>query len=113
MVQDTRLGRELVDELVDNLICGVIPPAWREMRVVFIPKSGHALTLTKSCWPLNLINCMWKLGEKVVTHRIQDYGRDLFHQLQFGSVWGWSAIEVLYRSVVRARRCLNAGGGVG
>ena len=112
-VRDTRLGRELVDEVVDNLVRGVIPPAWREMRVVFIPKPGRDLTLTKSWRPLNLINCVGKLGEKVVADRIQDYGKDLFHHLQFGSVRGRSAIDVLYRSVVRARKCLAAGGAVG
>ena len=47
-VRDTRLGQGLVDEVVDNLVRGVIPPAWREMRVVFIPKPGRDLTLTRS-----------------------------------------------------------------
>ena len=45
--------------------------------------------------------------------RIQDYGRDLFHHLQFGSVRGWLVVDVLYCSVVRVRRCLYVGGGVG
>ena len=69
-VRDTRLGRELVDEVVDCLVHGVIPSAWREMRVVLIPKPGRDLTLTKSWRPLNLINCVGKLGEKVVADRI-------------------------------------------
>ena len=112
-VRDTRLGQELVDEVVDNLIFGIIPPAWREIRVVFIPKPGRDISLTKSWRPLNLINCVGKLGEKVVADRIQDYGGDLFHHLQFGSVRGRSAIDVLYRSVVKVRRCLDAGGAVG
>ena len=47
-VRDMRLGRERVDEVVDNLVRGVIPPAWREMREVFIPTPGRDLTLTKS-----------------------------------------------------------------
>ena len=101
-VWDTRLSRELVDEVVDYLVRGVIPPAWREMRVVFIMKPGHDLILTKSWWPLNLINYVGKLGENVVVDRIQDYGKDLFHHLQFGLVRGRSAVNVLYRSVVRA-----------
>ena len=112
-VRNTRLSRDLVDKVVDNLVYGVIPPVWREMRVVFIPKPGRDLTLTKSWRPLNFINCVGKLGEKVVADRIQDYGKDLFHHLQFGSVRGRSAVDILYRSVVRARRCLDAGGGVG
>ena len=112
-VQDTRLGKELVDEVVDNLVAGGIPPAWREMRVVFILKPARDLTLTKSWQPLNLINCMGKLGEKVVANRIQDFGKELLHRLQFRSVRGRSAVDVLYRWVVRARRCLYVGRGLG
>ena len=55
-----------MDEVVDNLVGDIIPLAWREMRVVLIPKPGQDLTLTKSWLPLNLINCVGKLGEKVV-----------------------------------------------
>ena len=106
-VRDTRLGGELIEELMDNLARGVIPPALREMRVVFIPKPGRDLTLAKNWGPLNLINCVGKLGEKVVSDRIQDFGGDLFHQLQFGSVRGRLAVDVLYRSVVKARRCID------
>ena len=112
-VRDTRLGRELSDEVVDNLWRGVIPAAWRQMRVVFIPKPGRDLTVPKSWRPLNHINCVGKLGEKVVADRIQDFGGDLFHRLQFGSVRGRSAVDVLYRSVVKARACIDEGGSVG
>ena len=82
------LCRDLVDEVVDNLVRGVILPACREIRVVFILKPGRDLTLTKSWQPLNLINCVGKLGEKVVADRIQDYGGELFHHLQVGSMRG-------------------------
>ena len=112
-VRDTRLGGELIEEIVDNLARGVIPPAWREMRVVFIPKPGRDLTLAKNWRPLNLINCVGKLGEKVVADRIQDFGGDLFHHLQFGSVKGRSAVDVLYQSVVKVRRCIVEEGDVG
>ena len=113
VVLDTHLGHELVEEMVYNLTQGVIPTAWREMRVVFIPKLGRDLTLAKNWRPLNHINCVWKLGEKVVVDRIQDFGGDLFHRLQFGSVRGQSAVEILYQSVIRARECINEGGSVG
>ena len=56
---------------------------------------------------------MGKLGEKVVADRIQDFGGDLFHHLQFGSIRGLSAVDVLYGSVVKARRCIDEGGDVG
>ena len=112
-VRDTRLGRELIEEIVDNLWRGIIPDAWRQMRVVFIPKPGRDLTLARNWRPLNLINSVGKLGEKVVANRIQDYGDGLFHQLQYGSVRGRSAIDVLDRSVGRARNCMGGGGSVG
>ena len=112
-VRDTRLKGELIEEIVDYLACGVIPPAWREMQVVFIQKPGRDLTLAKNWRPLNLINCVGKLREKVVADRIQDIGGDLFHHLQFGSVKGRSAVDMLYRSVVKARRCIDEGGEVG
>ena len=49
----------------------------------------------------------------VVADQIQDFGGELFHHLQFRSIRGRSAVDVLYRSVVRAWRCLESGGGVG
>lgn len=45
--------------------------------------------------------------------RIQDVGTELFYHLQFGSVRGRSAVEVLYRSVVKVRRCIDEEGSVG
>ena len=81
--------------------------------MVFIPKPGRDLTLAKNWQPLNLINCVGKLGEKVVADRIQDFGGDLFHHLQFGSIKGRSVVDVLYWSVVKARRCIDEGGDVG
>ena len=81
--------------------------------MVFIPKPGTDLKLAKNWRPVNLINCMGKLGEKVVADRIQDFGRDLFHHEQFGSVKGRSGLDVLYRSVVKAKRCIDEGGIVG
>ena len=45
--------------------------------MVFIPKPGLNLTITKSWRPLNLINYMRKLGKKVVVDRIQDFGGTL------------------------------------
>ena len=102
-----RLGRELIEVVVDFLHAGVIPKPWREMKVVFIPKPGRDLTVAKNWRPLNLINCVGKLGEKVVADRIQDLGGELFHRFQYGSVRGRSAGDVVYRSVRGARKCID------
>ena len=112
-IRDTRLGRELIEEVVDCLQAGVIPGPWREIRVVFIRKHVWDLTMVKNWRPLNLINCLGKLGEKVVADRIQDFGGKLFHRLQYGSVRGRSAVDVLYKSVRGARKCIHGEGSVG
>ena len=67
------------------------------MRVVFIPKPGWDLTVGKNWRPLNLINFVGKLWEKVVADRIQDFGGELFHRLQYGLVRGWSTVDVRYK----------------
>ena len=43
-VRDTRLGNELLREVVAALRGGYIPDGWRDMRVVLIPKPGRDLT---------------------------------------------------------------------
>ena len=112
-VRDTRLGSEVMGEVVAALRGGYIPDRWRDMWVVLIRKPGRDLTQTKNWRPLNLINCIGKLEEKVVAHRIQEEERVLLHHQQYGSVRGRSAVDVLYKSVVKARQCLDYGGSVG
>ena len=112
-IRDTRLGYELLGEVVTALRGGYIPNRWREMRVVLIPKPGRDLMQTKNWRPLNLINCIGKLREKVVADRIQEEGSSILHHQQYGSVRGRSAVDVLYKSVVKASQCLENSGSVG
>ena len=107
-VKDTPLGEELINEVAVQLLEGNIPDKWKEMRVVLIPKPGRDLTITKNWRPINLINCIGKLGEKVVADHLQD--ADLLHNHQFGAVKGRSALEVVFRAVVKARRGMDGGG---
>ena len=109
----TRLGGELLGEVVSALRGGYIPDRCRDMQVVLIPKPGRDLTQTKNWRPLNLINCIGKLGEKVVADRIQEEGSSILHHQQYGSVRGRSAVDVLYKSVVKASQCLVNRGSVG
>ena len=69
-VVDMRLGRELIGDIAYGLIRGEGPESWREMRMVLLPQPGKDLTITKNWRPLNLINCVGKLAEKVVADRI-------------------------------------------
>ena len=48
LVLGTRLGRELVTLIVDQLQKGLIPERWKEMKMVMIPKPGRDLTQTKT-----------------------------------------------------------------
>lgn len=67
-----------------------------------IPETNKDHGTTKRCRSTNLINCIAKLGEKVVADR-----------LQFGSVKRRSAIEAVAKVVRKAERCLPKGGKVG
>ena len=98
--------REVATNLADNNI----PHEWQQMKVVMITKPKRDLTKTKNWHPINLINCIRKLGEKVVADQLQDAG--LFDKHQFGSIRGRSATEVVFRAVTKAQCCLDGGGGV-
>ena len=78
-IRDTRLGNELLGEVVAALRGGYISDRWRDMRVVLIPKPGRDLTQTKNWRPLNLINCIGKVGETGVADRIQEEGSSILH----------------------------------
>ena len=78
---------------------------------MLIPKLGKDITKTNSWQPINLINFIGKLGDKVIADRLQE--TDLLHHMWFGSVKGRSAIEVVYRAVVWSRHCMDSVGAVG
>ena len=80
------------------------------MRVVLIPKPGRDLTKTKSWRPINQINCIGKLGEKVVADELHE--ADLLHGGQFGGVKGRSALEGVFKPVTKARWYMGSGGNV-
>ena len=105
------LGEYLIDDVVDNLMEGKIPKEWQNSKVVFIPKPNRALAHLKAWRPITLINCIGKLGEKVVADELQQAG--LLHRQQFGSVKGRSAIDAVFHEVTRVQRCLSAGGKAG
>ena len=94
-VRDTRLGTEVLGEVVVALRGGYIPDRWQDMRVALILKPGRDLIQNKNWRPLNLINCIRKLAEKVVANRIQEEGSSILHHQQYGSVRGRSAVDIL------------------
>ena len=112
-VRGTRLGREVLGEVVAGLWGGYMPDRWRDMRVVLISKPGRDLTQTKNWRPLKVINCVGKLGEKVVGDRILAEWQQILHHQQYSLVRGRSIVDVLYKSVVSARECFKNKGSVG
>ena len=67
-----RLGRDLVEEIAENLADGAIPNAWEPMVIVMIPKPRRDLTKMKSWRSINLINNIGKPGQKVVVSYLQE-----------------------------------------
>ena len=108
LVLGTRLGMELVDLIVDHLRRGCIPDEWKEMKMVMIPKPGRDLTLTKNWRPINLINCVGKIGEKVVGDCLQEV--PYFYDGQYGGRKNRAVTEVVALAVTKAQRAVRAGG---
>jgi len=46
-VLNLKLGSELIREVVENLIKGIIPKEWQHSKVVMIPKPGKDHSITK------------------------------------------------------------------
>lgn len=49
----------------------------------------------------------------IMADKIQDFGGELFHPLQYESVSRRSVVDVLYKSVRRWRRFIGGGGSLG
>ena len=88
------MGQKLIEEIVDNVHKGQIPLALQQIKVVMIPKPGRDLTLTKNRRPINLINYIGKIGEKVMADQLQEAG--LLPRYQYRSVKRRSALEVVF-----------------
>ena len=108
MVLETRLVIELVELIVDHLRRGLIPDEWKEMKMVIIPKPGSDLTLTKNWRLINLINCVGKIGEKVVADCLQEV--PCFHDGQYGGRKHRTVMEVVALAVTKAQRAVRMGG---
>jgi len=100
MVIGTKLRDELIKEVAGNLAKGKIPKEWQNSKVMMIPKPGKDHNKTTGWRPINLINCISKLGEKVVANRLQESG--LLHRDQFGSIKERLAMEGVLQVMTKA-----------
>ena len=73
-VLNLKLGWELIWKVEENFIKGIIAKEWQHSKVVMIPKLRMDHCKTKGWGPINVINCIGKLGEKVVADRLQESG---------------------------------------
>ena len=110
-IKDTTLGERVLEEVARNLIKEIISRKWQNSKVVIISKPGKDHEKTKGWRPINLINCIGKLEEKVVADGLQGCG--LLHKHQFRSVKRRLAMEAAQRTATRAQRCIAKGGVVG
>jgi len=77
----------LIAVIQTAIALGVHHPSWKQSLVAVIPKNNKKdMALPKSHWPIQLIECLGKLVEKIVARRIYfDLGKfDLMPFNQFG-----------------------------
>ena len=80
----TLLRRALMDQVAQQLVAGTVPRQWQDSKVVFIGKPGKDHTQLKAWRPSTHINCIGKLGEKIVAEELQQ--AKPLHRYQFCSV---------------------------
>lgn len=78
------------------------------MLIVVSTKPGRDLTKTKSWGMINLINCIWKLGEKVVTSYVHKV--PCFHAGQYREYKRRAVMDIVACAVIKAERVLGRGG---
>jgi len=77
-------------------------------RVVMIPKPGKNYEEVKGWRPINLINCIGKVMEKVVRDELQLTNR--FYAHQFKCLKGRLATDAVFRAVVKIQWIMVAQG---
>ena len=105
LLKDTSLGIQTIELLADFLRGrrSILSASgdWREITVVMIPKEGKDLSRAKGWRPIVLINCLLKLMDKVIANELQHL--PLFHQGQFESRKGKSAIDMAIQATSEAQ----------
>jgi hypothetical protein len=92
-----------------SVALGYIPMSWRNIRVVFIPKSGKPLSQAKSLTPISLISFILKILEKLLDRHIRDgvLVEKPLDQNQFAYRAGMSTETALFQFVHRLEKSLS------
>jgi len=101
LIQQTNLGQALLIDIATTILTGELGDIWRALYMVMIPKPGKDLALVKFWCPIALANTVWKLSDKVITNSLQQL--NLFHDIQYGSRTGRSAVDLLMLIVSTAK----------
>ena len=103
----------LVDIFRASLTLGYIPEGWREVRVVFIPKSGKRdKNLPKSFRPISLTSIWLKIMEKILDDHIKSTAMQRFplSKFQFAYQKGKSTISALHMLTTKIEKNLSSKG---
>lgn len=106
----SRLNGHLLDIFRSSLANGYIPDAWKEARVVFMPKLGKKDTTDpKSFRPLSLTSFTLKAMEKIVDNHIRTIilTQNPLHHTQHAYLEGRSTETALYQCVAQINSVLE------
>lgn len=108
LIRDTDLGKAILNDIALTVTGTHTPLAWRALSMVMIPKPGKDHSKVKGWRPIVLANTVGKLGEKLIADELQSQ-LQLFHNLQYGSRKGRSAIDSMMLTVSHAERAIKEG----
>ena len=112
LLLNTRLGEQTLGFLADFLkgrrtVLLSTGDSNRDLTVVMIPKIGKDQSTVKGWRPIVLMSCLLKLMDKVVAEDLQML--PAFHQGQFGSRKGKSAIDMAIQAVTETQLAMVNG----
>lgn len=77
--------KQIVHDVYNDALKGIIPPSWQDIRVRLLPKKGDLSSL-KNWRPISLINCDAKIFTRLITKRLGPLVSSLVNPYQTGFV---------------------------
>ena len=109
-----KLQIETIEYILDLFHASVqlnyVPEAWREVKVIFIPKPGKTdYTNKRSFRPISLMSVMFKTLERLILWHIEEENlkQNPIHKLQFGFRKGRSTEHALSKAVNIIEKGIN------
>ena len=109
IIKHTPLGQAVINDIAFNTDNpDYLPPPWKGLNIVMIPKPGKDHSSIKGWRPIVLSNTCSTLGEKIIVDRLQRAHKG-FHHLQYGSRKGRSATDAMALIVSHTLRDMRKG----